>query len=128
MTRHVRPMALILSAIVASSGGAQTAKPPGLDGVGIAQKLGAHVPADLTLTDESGRIVRLGDYFGRRPIVLTPVYYKCPMLCTMTLNDLTHSMNGLTESAGREFDVVTFRRSEERRVGKECRSRWSPYH
>ena len=22
----------------------------------------------------------------------------------------------------------TFRRSEERRVGKECRSRWSPYH
>src|SRR2546425_13056036 len=24
--------------------------------------------------------------------------------------------------------VVQFRRSEERRVGKECRSRWSPYH
>ena len=23
---------------------------------------------------------------------------------------------------------VTFDRSEERRVGKECRSRWSPYH
>ena len=27
-----------------------------------------------------------------------------------------------------EFKVlVTFDRSEERRVGKECRSRWSPY-
>src|SRR2546422_9967475 len=24
--------------------------------------------------------------------------------------------------------VMTFARSEERRVGKECRSRWSPYH
>ena len=24
--------------------------------------------------------------------------------------------------------VTTMRRSEERRVGKECRSRWSPYH
>src|SRR2546430_6215973 len=24
--------------------------------------------------------------------------------------------------------IVTLRRSEERRVGKECRSRWSPYH
>ena len=24
--------------------------------------------------------------------------------------------------------VETHRRSEERRVGKECRSRWSPYH
>ena len=25
-------------------------------------------------------------------------------------------------------EVVAQRRSEERRVGKECRSRWSPYH
>ena len=25
-------------------------------------------------------------------------------------------------------DVAILRRSEERRVGKECRSRWSPYH
>ena len=25
-------------------------------------------------------------------------------------------------------DVVNIDRSEERRVGKECRSRWSPYH
>ena len=27
-----------------------------------------------------------------------------------------------------EFGTVIHRRSEERRVGKECRSRWSPYH
>ena len=26
------------------------------------------------------------------------------------------------------FLIVHFARSEERRVGKECRSRWSPYH
>src|SRR2546425_8859089 len=26
------------------------------------------------------------------------------------------------------YRVVSGRRSEERRVGKECRSRWSPYH
>ena len=25
-------------------------------------------------------------------------------------------------------DIFVFERSEERRVGKECRSRWSPYH
>src|SRR2546425_5933369 len=31
-------------------------------------------------------------------------------------------------SDGGRFDHVTFDRSEERRVGKECRSRWSPYH
>ena len=26
------------------------------------------------------------------------------------------------------FDHAAMTRSEERRVGKECRSRWSPYH
>ena len=26
------------------------------------------------------------------------------------------------------FIIFTLHRSEERRVGKECRSRWSPYH
>src|SRR5258706_696697 len=101
-------LALVVLASLFSSASAQTTKPPGLEGGGITQKLGAHVPADLTFTDESGRAVRLADYFDRRPIILTPVYYKCRMLCTMTLTDLTRSMNGLTESAGREFDVITF--------------------
>src|SRR3989441_4351914 len=27
-----------------------------------------------------------------------------------------------------KFPNLMFKRSEERRVGKECRSRWSPYH
>ena len=27
-----------------------------------------------------------------------------------------------------DFEVLSLTRSEERRVGKECRSRWSPYH
>ena len=26
------------------------------------------------------------------------------------------------------YEVPVYQRSEERRVGKECRSRWSPYH
>ena len=32
------------------------------------------------------------------------------------------------EQAGDLLDVYYIDRSEERRVGKECRSRWSPYH
>ena len=34
----------------------------------------------------------------------------------------------LNESGKLPFEVVWKPRSEERRVGKECRSRWSPYH
>jgi protein SCO1 len=100
---------LIAALLLSVSASAQTPPPPpGLEGVGIEQKLGAHVPPNLTFTDESGQTIHLSDYFGARPIVLTPVYYRCPGLCTMTLNDLTRSMNGLTESVGRDFDVITF--------------------
>ena len=43
---------------------------------------------------------------------------------TNTLDSLTYSTNKTLEEMGLE----TITRSEERRVGKECRSRWSPYH
>jgi protein SCO1/2 len=86
---------------------AQAGGVPILRDVGIDQKLDAQVPADLTFRDEQGRAVRLADYFGQRPLVLALVYYKCPMLCTMVLNDLTRGMNGVTSmSAGEQFDVL----------------------
>ncbi|HZK82619.1 MAG TPA: SCO family protein, partial [Humisphaera sp.] len=61
---------------------------------------------DLTFSDDTGRTIRLGDYFGRRPIILALVYYRCPMLCTLVLNDLTRTMNSLHENAGEQFDVL----------------------
>ena len=33
-----------------------------------------------------------------------------------------------TSAGGQSLTKETITRSEERRVGKECRSRWSPYH
>jgi protein SCO1/2 len=101
-------VSIIATLLFAMPAAAQQSAPPGLEGVGIEQKLGAHIPLNLTFTNESGQTIHLSDYLGARPIVLTPVYYKCPGLCTMTLNDLTRSMNGLTESAGRDFDIITF--------------------
>ena len=47
------------------------------------------------------------------------------MLCT---SDLSYSeLWDNVRRAGYWFPAVILR-SEERRVGKECRSRWSPYH
>lgn len=83
-------------------------KPDYLKGVGIEQRLGQQIPPDLVFKDETGKSVKLGDYFdGRRPVILTLVYYQCPMLCTLVLNDLTRGMNGLSLSAGDDFQVVT---------------------
>src|SRR5262245_25850469 len=70
------------------------------------QNLNAQVPLDLPFRDDSGRAVRLGDFLGKRPVILALVYYECPMLCTLVLNDLTRSLKPLAFDAGREFDVV----------------------
>ncbi len=87
-------------------GTAATARIPILKSVGIDQKLGMQVPLDIPFVDENGHDVKLGDYFGKRPVVLALVYYQCPMLCTMVLNGLTESMEPLTFTAGKDFDVV----------------------
>ncbi len=81
-------------------------KPGLLSRVGIDQHLNQHVPLDLTFTDESGRDVRLGEFFGRRPVVLALVYYECPMLCTQVLNGLVGAVGVMNFEVGREFDVV----------------------
>ena len=97
--------------LLASTARAQPlTQPPILKDVGIDQKLNAQVPPDLVFRDHTGRDVKLGDYFAqsRRPIVLTLVYYKCPMLCSMVLNEVVRTMNGLsTLSAGKDYDVLT---------------------
>ena len=61
---------------------------------------------DIPFVDETGRQVTLGDYFGKRPVVLALVYYECPMLCTQVLNGLVSALGVLNFDAGREFDVV----------------------
>jgi protein SCO1/2 len=76
--------------------------------IGVDQKLGAPVPLDLEFRDESGRTVRLGQYFTTgKPVVLSLVYYRCPGLCTMTLNSMSAAFKPLTLSVGKDFEVVT---------------------
>jgi protein SCO1/2 len=82
--------------------------PPPLRDVGFDQRLGADVPLDLLFRDESGQEIPLGRYFGeQRPVILSLVYYRCPMLCTLVLNGLTSSLKALPFAAGREFEIVT---------------------
>jgi protein SCO1/2 len=82
-------------------------RPPYLENVGIEQHLDAQVPADLAFVDETGRAVKFGDYFGKKPLILNLVYYTCPMLCGETLAGLTGSMKAIKFDVGKEFDIVT---------------------
>jgi protein SCO1/2 len=83
------------------------ATPGVLQEIGFDQRLGEKVPLDLAFVDEAGRSVRLSDYFGRKPVVLSLVYYECPMLCTISLNGLAGALEVLSFVPGQEFEVVT---------------------
>lgn len=83
-----------------------TDTPAALADVRFEQRLDAQLPLDTPFRDDQGRAVTLGDYFGRKPVVLAFVYYDCPMLCTQILNGITSSLIVLDETVGREFDVV----------------------
>jgi len=92
---------------------AQLASPPAgartadLDQVGIDQKLNTQVPLDLEFVDETGKTVKLGQYFGKKPVVLSLVYYECPMLCTLVLNGMLRTFRTMSFDVGDEFEVVT---------------------
>ena len=89
-------------------GSAPSSQVPAVLGkVGFEQRLNEQLPLDLPFKDEHGNTVKLGDYFGTRPVVLAFVYYECPMLCTQVLNGLESALRVLKESVGDEFDVVT---------------------
>lgn len=87
----------------------------------IEQRLGEQLPLDLTFRDEAGRTVRLGEYFGAKPVMIALVYYDCPMLCNQVLNGLSGALRALSFDVGKEFDIVTV--SFDPREGPEAATR-----
>ena len=81
--------------------------PAVLHDVGIDQRLDEQVPLDLEFTDETGKTVKLGDYFGKKPVILVLAYYRCPMLCTLVLNGLAVAMRDMPLTPGADYQVVT---------------------
>jgi protein SCO1/2 len=81
-------------------------RPPDVNGIGIDQKLNAQIPLDTIFRDESGALVPLRSFFGSRPVVLVPVYFRCPMLCSQILAGVVAGLRPLSLRPGRDFDVV----------------------
>jgi len=75
--------------------------------VGFDQRLNEQVPLDLVFRDEGGRAVRLGDYFGGKPVILSLVYYSCTTLCPMILDGLVRSLTPVSFDIGKQFAVLT---------------------
>jgi len=80
--------------------------------IGFDQNLGDAIPQELKFRDENGDEVALSSYFGNKPVILMPVYYKCPMLCGLELNGMVRGLRALNMTIGmiaeKDFEIVTF--------------------
>ena len=93
--------------IPSDAGKSSSGLPPVLQNVGFEPPLSGQVPLDLSFRDETGRDVRLRDYFGQqRPVVLALVYYGCPMLCNQVEQGVVGSLKMLSFNAGRDYEVL----------------------
>ena len=80
--------------------------PQTLQKVTVAQHLNQQLPLDATFVDDTGKTVKLGDYFGKKPAILSLVYYNCPMLCSEELDGLTSALMMVHLTPGKDFNVV----------------------
>ena len=108
--------ALVIAVLIASVAHAQRAqspvssdnvRPAVLDDIGIDQKLDAQVPLDAVFRDEDGNVIRLNDLMQGRPVVLSLVYYGCPQLCTIVLNNMLRTFAAVPMLIGKDYDVIT---------------------
>jgi protein SCO1/2 len=109
------PFSFFLTALAQTSPGSPGAHEAGVSSLTVPeqlkevtfeQRLGTRLPLDARFRDEEGRDVALGDYFGKRPVVLAFVYYSCPMLCTQVLNGMSSAVKVMPFTVGADFDVV----------------------
>ncbi len=100
--------ALALVMLLSAAAGAHDDKrPAALRDVAFDQELKRQVPLDLTFRDETGKPVRLANYFKEKPVILNFVYFKCQDLCPLLLDGVVRSLRALSFEVGNQFDVLT---------------------
>ncbi len=103
----VRALTLVTLVFVMTGAALAQGPPVKFSDVHFDQRLDEQVPLDLNFRNERGQTVRLGDYFGNKPVILSLVYYECPMLCTQVLNGQVTSLREVSFNVGEQFNVVT---------------------
>lgn len=104
----MKKSALILCLCAAALYASGPLGPPGTQGIGIDQKLNAQLPLSTPFVDESGTTVPLRSFFSGKPVLLVPMYFQCPMLCSQVLSGVVAALRPLSLKPGRDFDIVAF--------------------
>lgn len=84
-------------------------KPEKLQDVGVEEHLGDKIPLDLRFATSEGDSVSLAGLMkGDKPVLLNPVYYECPQLCSMVIDAVFAGVKDLKWSPGSEYNIITF--------------------
>lgn len=87
-------------------GDTPTVLPDAVKNLKFDQKPGQQVDLSLPFVDQDGKQVTFGDYFGDRPVLMAPVYYECPMLCSLVLDGVVKGIEPLPFEPGKDFELV----------------------
>ena len=102
----MREITFALVLLCALAGKARALTPGELGRVAFEQHTGVEVSPDLVFRDQNNQPFRLGDHFGRQPIILVLGYYRCPMLCSLINDGLIHALQELPLSVGTDFQII----------------------
>ncbi len=86
--------------------GAMT-KNPAFAKVRVDQRLGAQIPLDTEFTDEDGKKVKIGDFFGKRPVLIMPIFYRCTGVCAIEMESIIASLKRTKDvQIGKDLEVI----------------------
>jgi len=107
MVQRVHMGVLVAALAVAGVARADLSQPPAMKAVDIEEHLGEKLPLDTSFVDQNGKPVKLADYFHGKPVVLSLVYFRCPMLCSLILSGQAKVMRELGLTLGQDYEAVT---------------------
>ncbi|SMO55892.1 SCO family protein [Fodinibius sediminis] len=113
--RYVGPLAVVLLLLgfllqpVDSAAQLNQQKPKDLQNIGVTEQLGQKIPLDLKFATAEGDSILLGELFeDDKPVLLNPVYYECPQLCSMIKEAIFKGVKDLKWSPATDYNIITF--------------------
>ena len=72
------------------------------------ENLGEFIDLNLSFTKQDGELAKLSEIAPlRRPYIIAPVYYRCPRLCSLTLNFMLDTIKEMDLELGKDYSIIT---------------------
>ena len=81
--------------------------PRATEGTGVEPQIGTMIDPDIHFHDHDNRFVKIGDYFGDKPLMLSFNYSNCPKLCSVQLENMVKALAQIKFKVGVDFDMVS---------------------